>query len=123
MTSNKSKASRLLSRYIREIANEAVIPLEDADADNGVRMATRAEGLARQLWKMAEGYTETVNGKEKVHAPDKAIITLLLDRMEGRVPTIDAKDQKPKASVAERIGEQSRKRLNALVTGTDSSDT
>lgn len=122
--SNKTKAGRLLSRYIREIADEAVIPMNDAGAEGGVRMATRAEALARNLWKMAEGYEEIIDGKKKVHVPDKHIIALLLDRMEGRVPTIDAKDRKPKASVAERVGEQSRNRLkNALVAGIDSSST
>ncbi len=115
--SKTTKASRLLSRYIREIATEKVKPLEDADAPNGIRMATRAEAMARQLWRMAEGYTETVGGKEKKHAPDKAIITILMERMEGRVPTIDAKDQKPKASVADRVSEQSKKRINAMVKG------
>ena len=118
--SNKSKASRLLSHYIRQIANEPTKPLEDADAEGGIRMATRAEVLARNLWKMAEGYEETVNGKVKMHLPNKAIIVLLLDRMEGRVPTIDAKDQKPKASVADKVGEQSRLRMNALVDKSDS---
>ena len=118
--SNKSKASRLLSHYIRQIADERVKPLEDADAEGGVRMATRAEALARKLWQMAEGYTEHLKeGKEKEHAPDKAMILLLIERMEGRVPTIDAKDQKPKASVADRVGEQSKKRTNALLKTTD----
>ena len=119
--SKTTKASRLLSRYIREIANEKVKPLEDADAPNGIRMATRAEAMARQLWRMAEGYTETVGSKEKKHAPDKAIITILMERMEGRVPTIDAKDQKPKASVADRVSEQAKKRTNALATIPDNS--
>ena len=118
--SNKSKASRLLSHYIRQIADEKVKPLEDADAEGGVRLATRAEALARQIWQRAEGYTEHLKeGEEKIHAPDKAMVTLLIERMEGRVPTIDAKDQKPKASVADRVGEQSKKRMNALLTKTD----
>jgi len=121
--SKTTKASRLLSRYIREIANEAVMPLEDADAENGIRMATRAEALARKLWQMAEGYSENIDGKIKVHAPDKAMIAVLLDRMEGRVPTIDAKDQKPKASVAERVGDQSRNRMNASIKQTDDGTT
>ena len=117
--SKTTKASRLLSRYIREIANEAVMPMEDAAADNGIRMATRAEALARKLWQMAEGYTEIVGDKTKAHAPDKAMIAILLDRMEGRVPTIDAKDQKPKASVAERVGDQARQRTSVRVKSDD----
>ena len=121
--SKTTKASRLLSRYIREIANEAVMPMEDAAAENGIRMATRAEALARKLWQMAEGYTETIDGKTKVHPPDRNIIAILLERMEGRVPTIDAKDQKPKASVAERVGDQSRNRMNASIKQTDNGTT
>ncbi|KKL49424.1 hypothetical protein LCGC14_2315640 [marine sediment metagenome] len=111
---SKAKAGRLLSRYIREIAAEATVPVPDAEADNGVRMETRAEALARQIWKLAEGYEETIGGKIKVYLPDKNMIAILLDRLEGRVPTIDAKDQKPKATIAERVGDQSRRRLNAL---------
>ena len=111
-----TKASRMLSHYIRQIADEKVKPLEDADAEGGVRMATRAEALARQIWQRAEGYTEHLKeGKEKTHAPDKAMVTLLIERMEGRVPTIDAKDQKPKASVAERVSEQARQRMSVAV--------
>ena len=121
--SKTTKASRLLSCYIRKIANEAVMPMEDAAAENGIRMATRAEALARKLWQMAEGYSEEIDGKTKVHAPDKAMIAVLLDRMEGRVPTIDAKDQKPKASVAERVGDQSRNRMNASIKQTDDGTT
>ena len=120
--SNKSKARRLLSRYIREIGDQAVVPIGDAGEDSGVRMATRAEALARKMWEIAEGYTEDLpDGKKKVHPPDKAMIAIIIDRMEGKVPTIDAKDQKPKASVADRVGEQSRLRMkNALVDGSDS---
>ncbi len=119
---SKAKASRLLSRYIREIAAEATVPVADAAAENGVRMETRAENLARTIWKMAEGYVEDLGkGKTKVHLPNKDMIAILLDRMEGRVPTIDAKDQKPKASVADRISEQSKKRINALSKNTDNS--
>lgn len=119
---SKAKASRLLSQFIRSIAAEATVPVEDAAAENGIRMETRAEALARQIWKMAEGYTEIVSGKEKIHAPSKDMIAIILERMEGRVPTIDVKDQKPKASVADRVTEQSKERIkNALAKTTDNS--
>ena len=52
---SKAKVGRLLSRYIREIAAEATIPVGDAGAKDGIRMETRAEALARTIWKMAEG--------------------------------------------------------------------
>lgn len=119
---SKAKASRLLSQFIRQIAAEATVPVPDAAAPNGTRMETRAEALARLVWKLAEGYTEIVNSKEKVHAPNKDMIAIILERMEGRVPTIDAKDQKPKASVADRVSEQSKERIkNALAENTDNS--
>lgn len=120
---SKAKANRLLSQFIRSIAAEATIPVEDAAADDGIRMETRAEALARMVWKLAEGYEETIGGKKKVHAPDKNMIAIIFDRTEGRVPTIDAKDQKPKASVADRVREQSKERIkNALAENTDNSD-
>ena len=116
---NKSKAARLLSRYIREIAAEATVPVADAEADDGIRMETRAEALARKIWQMAEGY---IDGKGKVHTPDRNMIAIILERMEGRVPTIDAKDQKSKASVADRVSEQSKERIkNALAKNIDDS--
>jgi len=109
---SKAKAGRLLSQFIRKIAAEATVPVADAAAKDGIRMETRAEALARKIWKMAEGY---VDGKGKVHPPNKDMIAIILERMEGRVPTIDAKDRTPKASVAERVSEQAKKRMSAKV--------
>lgn len=116
---SKIKASKLLSQFIREIAQEAVIPLEDAGTDTGIRMATRAEALARKMWQIAQGYDEHLDsGKIKKHAPDKAMITIILDRLEGRVLAVDVKDQKRKATVADRVSEQSKERINALAKRT-----
>ncbi len=104
--SGTTKAGRLLSRYIREIASEKVCSTDGSD------VGTRAEALARKLWELAEGY---VDSDGKTHEPNKAIIALLLDRMEGRVATVDVKDQKSKATIAERVREQSKMRMNALL--------
>lgn len=103
---SKSKADKLLSQFIREIARE---PLNDGEKE------TQAEALARKIWKMAQGYDETLDsGRIKKYAPDKAMIIVIMERLEGRVPTVDVKDKGRKATVADRVKEQSRNRLNAL---------
>ena len=113
----KAKANKLLSTFIRELANEAVIRTPGVGI-SGDRMITRAEALAKTMWEIALGYEEEIiNAKgetvKKTHGADKGMITIIADRMEGRVSTTDAKDKSRKASVAERVGEQYRDRLNA----------
>lgn len=113
MSKKPITAGKLLSKYIRDLADEPVVPIEE---DGSVRMATRAEALARKMWEIAQGYDEVLDdGKVRKHAPNATMITAILDRMEGKVPMTDTKDKKQKASVAERVGDQSKRRLNKLV--------
>ncbi len=125
-TSKKKRAAnKILTQFIREIANEMSDELlvtgphvEDS------RIMTKAEALARYMWKAALGYKEEIQIKdkktgelhvtEKIHAPDKIYVTLLYDRMEGRVPTVEVKDTDTKPSVAERVSKEGVNRLNNL---------
>ena len=126
MSVTKAKASRLLTEFIRQIAEEThEDPLITGPAIDDSRMMTKAEALARYMWKAALGYKQkvevidkttgrVVGDKEVIHTPDKTFITLLYDRLEGRVPTVEIKDEDTKATVADRISSEGKKRLNNL---------
>jgi len=111
----KAKASRTLSKFVREIALEQTEQCLEGDDP---RPVSKAEKLARLMWKMALGWTEIKDdGKEIAHKPDKGMMALLWDRLEGKVPQTDGKSLGNKASAADRVGEQSRKRLNKIAGG------
>jgi len=119
----KSIAGKLLSKFIREIANEVHDdPVIKAKGEEAV-MLTKAEALARYMWKAALGWEESVdvykNGvktgvRPEIHKPDKTFIGMIWDRMEGRAAMIDAKSGSDKASLTERVSEQGKKRLGQI---------
>lgn len=116
----KIAAGKLLSKYIREILNEEHDdPLIKARGEEAV-MVTKAEAIARHVVKSALGYTEEVDNIIKgvktgmttvVHRPDKTFICLVWDRMEGRVAPMDIKGGTEKATAADKVSEQGKKRL------------
>jgi len=101
----KTKAGMLLSKYIKEIADEQteMLKREDTNEDED-RMATKAEALARVIWKHALGYKETISKVNAAGAtitatkdvkPNTVYIGMILDRTEGRAPLMaDGKDGK-----------------------------
>lgn len=112
----KSKAGKLLSQFLKEIAQEETEFVKDENNED--KMATKAEALARKIWRMALGWkeVETQDGKlvEVMSRPDKAMMMLVFDRTEGRAPTsMSGSDQK--LTTAARVSEQSKKRLNDFV--------
>ena len=121
----KVAAGKLLSKFIREIAEEIHDnPLVKAIGEEAV-MVTKAEALARYMWKAALGYSEDVNVLDKAgkktgirpeyHRPDKTFIGMIWDRMEGRAAMIDAKSSSDKAKLSDRVSEQGKKRLGQIV--------
>ena len=113
------KAGMLLSQFIRSIALEPTELIKNAKGDD--QMATKAEALARLVWKKALGYTEQKAEEgglvDYYHAPDKTMIGLLWDRMEGRAPLMNP-DKKDRRSIADRVSEQGKKRSNKIAEGT-----
>jgi hypothetical protein len=110
------KAGKLISKFLRSIADEKTELGEEAD------IVTKAEALARNIWKMALGYVEEIEqwdglkmvGVKKVnHRPDKSMMELLLERMEGRVPNAQDGDE-VKDKIPERVSEQTKDRVNKL---------
>lgn len=119
----KIAAGKLLSKFIREILSETHDdPLIKAIGEEAV-MVTKAEAIARHVVKSALGYWAEedvfVKGvktgvKNVYHKPDKSFIHLVWDRMEGRVGQADAKSGSDKASLADKVSEESKKRLDLI---------
>ena len=116
MGSKPMKQGRLLSKFIRMIAEESTEFIKGEGSEDD-RMATKAEALARNLWKLALGWEEVIICEDDsvtkvVHQPDAKIAFLLMDRMEGRAPTaVDDTDYRP--STAKKVTEQGLKRIAA----------
>ena len=112
----KTKAGQLLSHFLRQIAEESTELIKDGSED---RMATKAEALARQMWKDALGYKEIepvyrggelMGNKEVTHHPNRAMMELVFNRIEGRAPfAIQEGDEK--ITVTERVSEEGKKRI------------
>jgi len=119
----KIAAGKLLSKFIKEIASEIHDdPVIKAKGEEAV-MLTKAEAIARHIFKLALGYTEEVeiykNGvktgiRPEYHKPDKWAIGVIWDRMEGRVGAADLKSGSDKASLADKVSAQGQKRLDQI---------
>ncbi len=116
---DKSRAGVLLSSFIRIIAQEKIL-VEEEELGKDPKKITKAEALARQIWNRALGAYKTVDiktGVIKHHAPDKDMITLIFDRMEGKAGSAEDTKQKSE-SVPARIGRQNKERLNKIANET-----
>lgn len=109
-----TRAGQLLSQFIRDIALEktALVKIDGED-----QIVSKAEALARLVWKKALGYTEQIKEDgvlvDHIHVPDRTMIALLWDRMEGRAPLMNP-DKKGGRTIADKISEQGKKRINKL---------
>jgi len=118
LKSAKSRAGKLLSGYIRKIAMEQTEFIQHPD--KGDVMVSKAEALARIIWKNALGFTsvdkEKVGGKlvetEISVPPDFRYIQLVYDRLEGKTVGQD-KAEKPQRSLADKVTEQGTKSINS----------
>lgn len=112
----KARAGTLLSSFIRTIAQEKIaIEVEGRPPE----VIMKAEALARQIWNRALGEYRTVDsktGKITHYCPDKDMIHLIFDRMEGKAGS--AEDAKNKIeSIPEKMSRQNKERLNKLGFG------
>ena len=116
---DKQRAGTILSSHLRKIAQEETEFLKDPEGD---RMVTKAEALAELMWKMALGYTETVvkagkdgtvAGAEIVHAPDRGMIQLIWDRVEGRAVPVNEGLGKRRA-LPKKVSDANKERLNRM---------
>ena len=117
---DKIRAGTLLSTHLRKIAQEKT---EFIDGPDGDQMGSKAEALARLMWKMALGYEETTDdGKITIHFPDRGMVQLIWDRMEGRAAPVNENLIKKRA-LPKKVSDENKKRMNELATGGNSGDT
>lgn len=95
----KIKAGKLLSQYIRIIANEII----EADEDNPNSPMTKAEFLARDIWN-------------KAMAGDKKCRDIVLERMEGKVGTSNDKNSVPSFTPSDEVSENGKSAINDLMS-------
>ena len=127
----KIVAGKLLSKFIREILTETHDdPLVKARGEDAV-MVTKAEAIARHVVKSALGYWEEedvftkgvkTGVKNVYHKPDKSLIHLVWDRMEGRVGQADTKGDSDKASLADKVSGLGAKRVNQIAKQSSKGD-
>ena len=109
----KTKAGQLLSRFLRQVAEE-VTELSQKDGEDV--LISKAQKMADIMWREALGYEEVEIGKQgqrivHVHKPDKTMIGLIYERMEGRAPL--AQEGSGKQEISERVDEQAKNRIEA----------
>ena len=114
---SKKRAGRLLSGYLRIIAQEETEFIKSGNGEDD-RMASKAEQLARQMWKMALGYEEIIedsdgNKKTVKHPPDRSMVALLYDRVEGKATPSDEGEKDP-VTIADKVTEQGVSRINQI---------
>ena len=106
----KRAATVEITRLIRERGNEF------HTVDDEGNPLTRLQALALLVWKKALGWTEVdpKTGTEIVHSPDRGFITMIYDRLDGKMAPAVADTGKKKATLSDRVGEQSKRRLNQM---------
>ena len=102
---SKKRAGNLLSSFLRAIAQE--------QDKSGV---CKAEALARLIWNKALGYKEVVEDADGVEVtitndPDKDMIKLVYDRMEGKVSNAEETSDRER-SLPDKVSDTNRDRLN-----------
>jgi len=112
---DKRRAGRLLSTFLREIAQEEI---SVANGDTPPRKVTKARALADQIWARALGrftYRE-INGMIKTPPPDKQMIELIFERCEGRVGT-EEEEKKKDTNVPDRVSDANKQKLIKIAQG------
>ncbi len=102
----RAKAGKLLTRFLEEIAEE------QTELGDGEELITKAEALARLIWKRALGYTDSdvKTGVDTVYAPESSKINIIFERIEGKAPMAGT-EKADKLTVSERIKEVGKKRI------------
>lgn len=116
----KSRAGKMLSEYIRGIGQDVTeVILDDGPSPGPPRLVSKAEAMARYIWKMALPHKDD-DGVTR--DPDLNYIRIILDRTEGKpgVVAADTDENGGKESVPDRISRMNADRLNRIageVTG------
>ena len=105
---SKQRAGRLLSNYLRAIADERTEVADIAVGPDEIqhRVISKAEALARDMFKQA---MECADAKLKLEYRK-----LVLDRIDGKPGAGDEEEEKKKDGIPERISEINKARANAI---------
>lgn len=114
---SKARAGRLLSNYLRAIADERteLVDIVVSPDKTERRLVSKAEAIARDMMKMALPYSLGLDEPDVDPKLKLEYRKLILERIEGKAgsgeETNDERDKIP-----ERISEINRKRANAIAT-------
>jgi hypothetical protein len=118
----KQRSGRMLSEYIRAIGSEiSEVILDDGPSPGPPRLVSKAEAMARHIWKKALPSTDDEGNKLE---PDLDYIKIVLDRSDGK-PGVTEKEAEDsgKESVPDRISRMNQERLNKLAEKAMGDDT
>lgn len=107
----KAPTGAVLSKYLRMLALE--IETLDAEGDP----ITKAEALAKLVWKHALGFEEPLNpdkpdeGK-RINPPAVWAIDILYNRIEGKIPVAVVEEQG--RSLTEKVSDLGKAKINSL---------
>lgn len=101
---------RYLTKKLRELATEAI------SVDDDLNPVDRATKLANIVWDRALGWTEEdpKTGEEKKHQPQQWALSLVFDRLDGKVGDSNADDEGLRTPLSEKISEVGKARLNSI---------
>ena len=117
----KVRAGQALTRHLIQVGQEKT-ESNGFDDKGSSRQITKIEALARLMWKLAFGYEEEIrslnkDGKatmtKKIVAPDKALIALIYDRLEGKVSSGDDEGAK-KQPGSNKVQDQVQRRMTQM---------
>jgi hypothetical protein len=113
----KTSAGIALSKFLRQVGQEKTEVAGNDPLTGDARVVTKTEQLARTIWRLALGYEEEVKVDGKIvvkrYKPDNTMISLVYDRLEGKVASTES-DKIKKQPLSGKVSEQVRQRVNAL---------
>lgn len=106
---------RRLSDFLKMIGQE-IHDRSYVDAEGTIRVITKDEQLAREVWKRALGYEEEVTNDDKtvthrVFRPDPKAQQFIFERLEGKF--IEPQEEKG-ISLLDRISELAKSKSNEI---------
>lgn len=117
----KTRKPKLLTEHLNKILKEKHD--DKVKIDGKMKTITKGEALARQMVSAAIGYSEVMVVEDKdgnemtrtiTHSPDRNLAKEILDRVEGKAATTGVKEDDSRPSVADKVSELGKNRLNAM---------
>jgi len=122
---SRARSGRILSEYIRGIANELTEVIIDEITLKPV-IVSKGEALARKAWNKAFGRSivQDEDGKTRIVEGDIDIdwVKIILDRVEGKPGVSTDATECTEASTADKVSSMNLKRLNAMASAEPEKD-